>query len=271
MHRSLSHLYKLALYILSKLPTDADYRVSVFTGNIPGAGTTADIFVQLTGLLGSGREHWLRPSRQMFDHSGNSIHGRPTTASALVHDKPRRSEIVGSAGALLPSQLLQRPMSRLGQPVPIASTKPFASSSLVLASRRAQAAALNRHWFERNTVVQVRLEGCRHLGELVKLRVGHNNRGDSPSWFLEKIIVDDMTMGRVYEFPCHRWLAKNEDDGSVTRDLVSKVAKQPARKTEQKADLETSSAKLKSKSCCKFSRVSEGICLVMCSSWIATN
>ena len=27
-------------------------------------------------------------------------------------------------------------------------------------------------------------------------------------------------MGTVYEFPCVRWLAKDEDDGAIFRDLT---------------------------------------------------
>jgi len=58
------------------------------------------------------------------------------------------------------------------------------------------------------------------LGKLKRLRVSHDNSGPSPGWFLDKVIVDDVTSNRVYEFPCQRWLAKDEDDGQISRDLV---------------------------------------------------
>lgn len=58
------------------------------------------------------------------------------------------------------------------------------------------------------------------LGKLQRLRIGHDNSGPSPGWFLDKVIVDDVTSNRVYEFPCQRWLAKDEDDGQISRDLV---------------------------------------------------
>lgn len=29
-------------------------------------------------------------------------------------------------------------------------------------------------------------------------------------WYLDKVIIDDMTLNRVYEFVCDRWLAKDE-------------------------------------------------------------
>jgi hypothetical protein len=33
---------------------------------------------------------------------------------------------------------------------------------------------------------------------------------------LDKVIVDDLTLNRVYEFQCDRWLAKDEGDGKTT-------------------------------------------------------
>ena len=58
------------------------------------------------------------------------------------------------------------------------------------------------------------------LGTLKRLRIGHDNSGVGPGWFLDKVIVDDMENNRVYEFPCYRWFASNEDDGQLFRDLV---------------------------------------------------
>ncbi|XP_071795423.1 lipoxygenase homology domain-containing protein 1-like [Asterias amurensis] len=57
------------------------------------------------------------------------------------------------------------------------------------------------------------------LGPLEKIRVGHDNSGPGPAWFLEKVIIDDIELGATYEFSCKRWLAKNEDDGLITREL----------------------------------------------------
>lgn len=33
--------------------------------------------------------------------------------------------------------------------------------------------------------------------------------------------VEDESRGKIYEFPCHRWLAENEDDRQITRELAS--------------------------------------------------
>lgn len=32
----------------------------------------------------------------------------------------------------------------------------------------------------------------------------------------------------MFEFPCHRWLAKDEDDGQITRELVCAEGSQSA-------------------------------------------
>ena len=32
--------------------------------------------------------------------------------------------------------------------------------------------------------------------------------------------MDDMELNKVYEFPCNRWFARDEDDGAISRDLT---------------------------------------------------
>uniref|UniRef100_H2ZAW6 PLAT domain-containing protein n=1 Tax=Ciona savignyi TaxID=51511 RepID=H2ZAW6_CIOSA len=64
---------------------------------------------------------------------------------------------------------------------------------------------------------------CPHLGKIKKIRIGHDNGGVSPGWYLDKVVVDDTMMDCVYSFPCQRWFAKDEDDGRITRELVAGV------------------------------------------------
>ncbi|KAM8985342.1 lipoxygenase homology domain-containing protein 1 isoform 2-T2 [Ara ararauna] len=58
------------------------------------------------------------------------------------------------------------------------------------------------------------------LGELKKLRIRHDNSGTSPSWFLERVEIVDLKDSTTYYFPCQRWLAVEEDDGQIVRELV---------------------------------------------------
>jgi hypothetical protein len=59
----------------------------------------------------------------------------------------------------------------------------------------------------------------RDLGELMKVRVGHDNSGDKPGWFLDRIAVRNEDSDQEWTFPCSRWLARDEDDGEIDREL----------------------------------------------------
>ena len=38
-----------------------------------------------------------------------------------------------------------------------------------------------------------------------------------------QVIIDDIEMGVVFEFPCSRWFAKDEDDGQISRELILNI------------------------------------------------
>uniref|UniRef100_A0A8C4MAP9 Lipoxygenase homology domains 1 n=1 Tax=Equus asinus asinus TaxID=83772 RepID=A0A8C4MAP9_EQUAS len=54
----------------------------------------------------------------------------------------------------------------------------------------------------------------------MKINVGHNNKGSSAGWFLSKIVIEDIGNKRKYDFPLNRWLALDEDDGKIQRDIL---------------------------------------------------
>jgi hypothetical protein len=39
---------------------------------------------------------------------------------------------------------------------------------------------------------------------------------------LDRIYVEDLSEHRIYEFPCNKWLATDEDDGQISRFLYPK-------------------------------------------------
>ncbi|XP_053384453.1 lipoxygenase homology domain-containing protein 1-like isoform X6 [Mercenaria mercenaria] len=80
----------------------------------------------------------------------------------------------------------------------------------------------SRNNFERGQTDEFVIE-CPCLGRLDRLRIGHDNSGFGPGWYLDKVIVDDLDNSITYEFPCSRWLALDEDDGLIFRDLVAGV------------------------------------------------
>ncbi|XP_047236335.1 lipoxygenase homology domain-containing protein 1 isoform X3 [Girardinichthys multiradiatus] len=78
----------------------------------------------------------------------------------------------------------------------------------------------NRNKFERKMKDVFRFPDILSLGELSKVRVWHDNKGPAPGWHLEYIDVKDEAMDQTFRFPCDRWLAKNEDDGQIIRELA---------------------------------------------------
>uniref|UniRef100_A0A2K5W6S8 Lipoxygenase homology domain-containing protein 1 n=1 Tax=Macaca fascicularis TaxID=9541 RepID=A0A2K5W6S8_MACFA len=76
----------------------------------------------------------------------------------------------------------------------------------------------NSNKFERDSIEIFTVETL-DLGDLWKVRLGHDNTGKAPGWFVDWVEVDAPSLGKCMMFPCGRWLAKNEDDGSIVRDL----------------------------------------------------
>uniref|UniRef100_I3LDH6 Lipoxygenase homology PLAT domains 1 n=1 Tax=Sus scrofa TaxID=9823 RepID=I3LDH6_PIG len=76
----------------------------------------------------------------------------------------------------------------------------------------------NSDKFERDSIEIFTVETL-DLGDLWKVRIGHDNTGKGPGWFVDWVEVDAPSLGKCMTFPCGRWLAKNEDDGAIVRDL----------------------------------------------------
>ena len=57
------------------------------------------------------------------------------------------------------------------------------------------------------------------LSELTSIRIGHDGKGSSDGWFLDKVIITEPQEQKEYPFLCNRWLASDEDDGLIVRDI----------------------------------------------------
>ena len=56
------------------------------------------------------------------------------------------------------------------------------------------------------------------LGKIIKMRIGHDNKGIAPGWHLREVKI--LTpFQENYVFPCDKWLDKNEDEGQIERVL----------------------------------------------------
>lgn len=58
-----------------------------------------------------------------------------------------------------------------------------------------------------------------HLGSLYQIRIGHDNSGFGPGWYLAKVVIKDVELGIVYVFSCNKWFEKGKDDGAIMRIL----------------------------------------------------
>ncbi|XP_019616653.1 PREDICTED: LOW QUALITY PROTEIN: polycystic kidney disease protein 1-like 2 [Branchiostoma belcheri] len=73
--------------------------------------------------------------------------------------------------------------------------------------------------FEKGSVDSFLVSTSEPLGDLIYLRVWHNNAGYSPAWFLSQIVVTNRANNKPHIFLCNRWFATDEDDGKVYRLL----------------------------------------------------
>ncbi|GAB1599835.1 lipoxygenase homology domain-containing protein 1 isoform X2 [Argonauta hians] len=79
----------------------------------------------------------------------------------------------------------------------------------------------NSNKFERNQVDEFIIEVV-DIGELQKIKIGHDDAGLGSAWCLDKVIIDCPSLGKSWNFPCDRWLAKNKDDGLLDKELYPK-------------------------------------------------
>ena len=55
--------------------------------------------------------------------------------------------------------------------------------------------------------------------QIQKIRIGHDGKNPGSGWFLDKVSINVPSYGTKYEFACHRWLDKNQDDGKTEIEL----------------------------------------------------
>ena len=58
------------------------------------------------------------------------------------------------------------------------------------------------------------------LGTLSHAHVWHDNSGESPSWFLDYIVVKEQETSQKWKFLCNQWFSPDKDDGKIARKLL---------------------------------------------------
>lgn len=57
------------------------------------------------------------------------------------------------------------------------------------------------------------------VGTPLKLRIEHDNSGVAPGWHLERVLLENSDTRQTFTFNCRRWLARDEEDGAIVREL----------------------------------------------------
>ena len=59
---------------------------------------------------------------------------------------------------------------------------------------------------------------CPTVGKIKMMTIWHDNGGRNPGWYLNRVVVVDLTMNSVFEFPCDKWLS----DSTLSRHLFAR-------------------------------------------------
>ncbi|XP_056377904.1 oxygen-regulated protein 1 [Hyla sarda] len=59
----------------------------------------------------------------------------------------------------------------------------------------------------------------KYLHKPYKIRIGHDNSGDDPAWYLEEVKLYNLSSNQEFYLPVNRWLGEKHDDGDTWREF----------------------------------------------------
>ena len=65
------------------------------------------------------------------------------------------------------------------------------------------------------------------IGDIAKIRLEHDNHGDFPAWHVEQVVMTDADTEQTLAFPVGRWLAEDEEDAQLVREVPVDSASDP--------------------------------------------
>ncbi|ELT98105.1 hypothetical protein CAPTEDRAFT_225952 [Capitella teleta] len=68
-----------------------------------------------------------------------------------------------------------------------------------------------------------------NIGDIYKIRIGHDNSGEFPGWFCDEVRMEDINTGEELKFRCQRWMSRDEDDHEICRELPVIRNREPVR------------------------------------------
>uniref|UniRef100_A0A8V5G5U3 Uncharacterized protein n=1 Tax=Melopsittacus undulatus TaxID=13146 RepID=A0A8V5G5U3_MELUD len=77
--------------------------------------------------------------------------------------------------------------------------------------------------FHRNSLDVFQIATERSLGSIWRIRIWHDNKGLSPSWYLQHVIVRDLQSSKSYFFLVNDWLSveSEDNDGMVEKEVYA--------------------------------------------------
>ncbi|KAJ3604783.1 hypothetical protein NHX12_026835, partial [Muraenolepis orangiensis] len=167
------------------------YEVVTVTGDVKGAGTDANVFVTLFGDFGVTPKVHLASKVVVTDINRPHLRFYFPCNNWLSQEEADNLFVRDLMGSLNPMDVHKW-------------------------ERRLDSDKDN---FERGSEDKFTIDSP-NLGRLRKITIGHNNRGSSAGWHLDKVAVDDMGNKEVYEFPVNRLFDTDEGDGKIQTDIL---------------------------------------------------
>ncbi|XP_029110685.1 polycystic kidney disease protein 1-like 1 [Scleropages formosus] len=116
------------------------------------------------------------------------------------------------------------------------------------------------------------------LGPIWKVHLWHDNRGRSPSWYVSHVAIRDLVTGAERFFPGECWLAVDEGDGRVEKELIALTGPLEFRKvlysklTEYLEDLHSWASVYSRPSYSRFTHAQRlGVCLLLLQGYMCAN
>ncbi|XP_068682590.1 polycystin-1-like protein 2 [Montipora foliosa] len=78
---------------------------------------------------------------------------------------------------------------------------------------------LNKIFFARGSINNFTLSLPESLGDLVKIKIWHDNSGKSPAWFFSQVQIIDVQTGEKWHFLGNRWLAVEKGGGQIEVEI----------------------------------------------------
>uniref|UniRef100_A0AAV2IX71 PLAT domain-containing protein n=1 Tax=Knipowitschia caucasica TaxID=637954 RepID=A0AAV2IX71_KNICA len=210
------------------------YEVVAITGDVKGAGTDANVFVTLFGEFGvTPKVHLASKSRTAFEKNKTDVFRIKTHNVGPIQKLRIEHDNTGMNASWFLDRVLVTDMNRphlrfyfacnnwlsLEEADHLYVRDLLGSLNPMDVPKRERRLDSDKDNFERGSEDKFTIESP-NLGRLRKITIGHNNKGSSAGWFLDKVVIDDMGNKEVYEFPVNRWFAMDEDDGKIQRDVL---------------------------------------------------